>query len=236
MADITATDVISAPRFNADTYGLGERIQIRVTWDAAVVVTGTPRCPFNLGQSPVGGPEYMDYVSGSGTTQLVFEWYVAATDEDTNGLFLYGNNTEGLIVLNGGTIDNAATFDADGYGALTWDEVGEIVDVGEFGIENAITEYNILDDGDTRKVYGNQNNAVLSCRALMRAGNTGQDALIAGARNQTLVHFRVVLADGTIFYFAGLMERVKRSGIEAGGFLMVDFTVAIDHRELIETY
>ena len=72
------------------------------------------------------------------------------------------------------------TFDADGYGALTWDEVGEIVDVDEFGIENAITEYNRLDDPQTRKVYGNQNNAVLSCRALMRAGNTGQDTLAAG--------------------------------------------------------
>ena len=44
-----------------------------------------------------------------------------------------------------------------------------------------------------------------------------------------------MLADGTIFYFAGLMERVKHAGIRVGEFLMIDFTVAIDHRDLIET-
>ena len=58
----------------------------------------------NLGQSPTGQPEYADYAGGSGTSALTFEWVVASTDLDTNGIFFYGPS--GTRVLLGGTIRN----------------------------------------------------------------------------------------------------------------------------------
>ena len=112
---VTLTTITSTPRAAVDTYGRGERIEITVTYDVAVDVDttgGVPQVPGNISPTPVGEPEYWDYMSGSGSTELVFGRFVAATDMDANGVFLYGNDRgtvenpgpNGAIVLNGGTI------------------------------------------------------------------------------------------------------------------------------------
>ena len=111
-ATITDTQITSTPVALPDTYGVGEVIEFTVTYDVAVDVVGTPQFPMNFGGSPTGGPEYADYAGGTGTTEITFEWIVAATDEDDNGIFLYGSTdaqNRGEINLNGGTIRNAGT-------------------------------------------------------------------------------------------------------------------------------
>ena len=63
----------------------------------------------NISPSPAAVPDYAGYVGGSGTAAITFEWTVAATDEDTNGIFLYGDTDaqdRGVIDLDGGTISN----------------------------------------------------------------------------------------------------------------------------------
>ena len=116
-AVIVSTSITSMPIALIDTYGLNEVIEFTVVYDTEVDVTGIPRFPMNFGQSPSGGPEYADYVGGNGTTEIIFEWVVAATDEDTNGIFFYGDSdsqNRGEIDLNGGSIRNAGTtIDAD---------------------------------------------------------------------------------------------------------------------------
>ena len=115
---ITDTQITSTPSFDPDntgindTYGLGEIIEFTISYESAVDVIGTPRFPINLGQSPPGSPEYADYDSGTGSAEIVFLWTVSATDEDTNGIFFYGDTdsqNRGNIDLNGGTIRNAGT-------------------------------------------------------------------------------------------------------------------------------
>ena len=114
-AAIIDTQIISTPAALSDTYGFGETIQFTVTYAGNVdvdITGGTPEFPMNFGGSPAGGPEYASYASGSGTTELVFEWTVAATDEDDNGIFFYGetdSQDRGEIRLNGGHIYNAGT-------------------------------------------------------------------------------------------------------------------------------
>ena len=109
-AAITDTQITSTPLAASDTYGLDEVIEFAVTYDTAVDVTGSPQFPVNFGQSPSGGPEYAAYAGGTGTTEITFEWVVAATDQDTNGLFLYGpTDSQGRGEINGGTIFNAGT-------------------------------------------------------------------------------------------------------------------------------
>ena len=111
-ASIIDTQITSSPEALSDTYGLGEVIEVTVTYDTPVDVTGSPQFPANFGQSPTGSPEYFDYAGGTGTTEITFEWTVAATDEDTNGIFFYGTGDaqdRGDIVLNGGAIRNAGT-------------------------------------------------------------------------------------------------------------------------------
>ena len=98
--------VTSTPA-TGDTYGLGEPIEITVTFDTAVTVDtsgGTPRIRsvLNGGGTPVDG--WAEYSSGSGGTALVFTYTVQAGDMDDDGIWLPANSLE----LQGGTISAAA--------------------------------------------------------------------------------------------------------------------------------
>ena len=112
-----AVESVSSP--NADrAYGIGSRINITVTFDEAVYVTGSPRIELDTGAD--GGLAAYDY--GSGSRTLVFEYRVlpddAADDLDYAGT--------GALTLNGGTIKDAAGNDAD----RTLPEPGEAGSLG----------------------------------------------------------------------------------------------------------
>ena len=83
---MTAFRVVSTPVLENDTYGLDEEIRFAVDFDQAVVVTGTPRYELGI-PPPPPDRELADYVSGSGTTTLVFAYTVLAGDTDTDGVF-----------------------------------------------------------------------------------------------------------------------------------------------------
>ncbi|MFG1493129.1 fibronectin type III domain-containing protein [Halobacteriovorax sp. ZH4_bin.1] len=64
-------------------YTLGETISISVNFNkAATVISGTPRLELEIGATTV----FADYVSGSGTDEFIFEYIVAATDNDGDGI------------------------------------------------------------------------------------------------------------------------------------------------------
>jgi hypothetical protein len=89
-----------------DYYVESDDIQFTVTFDQAVDVTGTPQLTFRLGSTNT----VANYLSGTGTSALVFEYTVQAGDTDTNGVSILPNS----LALNGGTInadDNAAPAD-----------------------------------------------------------------------------------------------------------------------------
>ena len=62
-----------------DALGVGETHTITVTWDEAVVVTGTPALTLSNGASA-------RYTSGTTSTALVFTYTVAEGDSDSNDL------------------------------------------------------------------------------------------------------------------------------------------------------
>ena len=68
------------------TYKLGEAIQATVTFSEVVVVSDLPQLTLNIG----GISKTAGYVSGSGTTQLVFGYTVVSGDEDTDGISIDG--------------------------------------------------------------------------------------------------------------------------------------------------
>ena len=111
--------VTSTPMATADTYGLGETIEITVTFDNAVTVDttdGTPRIQFRLGPPPTN--KWAEYSSGSGGTALVFTYTVQAGDMDDDGIWLEGN----LLQLQSGTISAAADTTVDA--TLTYADPG----------------------------------------------------------------------------------------------------------------
>jgi hypothetical protein len=89
------------------TYRTGQMVPINVVFSEVVSVTGTPRITLSTG----GGASdaVVDYVSGSGTNTLTFNYTVAAgqTSADLN----YGSTN--ALVPNGGTIRDQASNNAD---------------------------------------------------------------------------------------------------------------------------
>ena len=84
------------------TYALGDTIEVGLTFSEAVTVTGAPYLLIDVG----GTNRRADYNSGTGATQLKFQYTVLAGDDDDDGIAVVENS----LTLNGGTI--VATDDA----------------------------------------------------------------------------------------------------------------------------
>ena len=95
---------ISSTPAHGDTYGLGETIRVKVTFDEAVTVDtagGTPRLKIKM--DPTWGEFWAAYESGSGTAELTFAHRVAEPNTSPRGVAVLGNTLE----RNGGTIRSA---------------------------------------------------------------------------------------------------------------------------------
>ena len=92
-----------------DTYAIGDTIQVTVTFDQAVTVTGAPRIKLRVGGGDAVHQKWADYTSGSGNEALLFAYTVEAGDFDDNGIYIAADE----LVLNGGTIQSSGGTDAN---------------------------------------------------------------------------------------------------------------------------
>ncbi len=97
---IMSVDITSDPNTGdddpRDTYEFEDTIQVRVTFNQDVSVTGMPKLTLNLDS----GPEDATYASGSDSRLLFFHYTVEAGDRDRNGISINQNS----LKLDGGTI------------------------------------------------------------------------------------------------------------------------------------
>ena len=106
VPEVTDVAVTSTPNSGtADTYGRGETIRVTVTFDEDVTVTGSPVINVEVGSNSRPAA----YVSGSATTELVFEYTVVAADSDSDGIEIAAN----ALGLNSGTIQSVVAHSND---------------------------------------------------------------------------------------------------------------------------
>ena len=162
---ITGVEVTSSPQAtNAnDTYGLGEDIEITVTFDEAVNVTGD--VAFGFG---VSGQREARLKSGDGTTELVFAYTVQSTDDDDDGIWI-GDHTHATN----------PTFDL---------EAGQSV-VGAVTGLDALLEHDKLGTLDDHKVDGSLTGADATLSALSLSGITLDQTFTAGAAGTAVTSF-----------------------------------------------
>ncbi len=102
---VTAVSVVSDAGTDA-TYGRGETIEVAVALTKSPVVTGTPQLQLTFGS----GTEQAQF-SGTAGDVMTFEYTVAASDSDTDGISIAADS----LTLNGGTVkdgsDQAAVLD-----------------------------------------------------------------------------------------------------------------------------
>ena len=132
VPEVTQVEVTSRPHAGtpgALEYGVGQKIQITVTFDVAVVVTGDPEFEFRMGDSADMGDDIETkdaaYVRGSGTTELVFEYTVQSGDSDDNGIEILA---DALDLDSDDKIRDGADNDADLAHAQLGRQTGHKVD------------------------------------------------------------------------------------------------------------
>ena len=107
-------------RVSNETYEFGETVQIQVTFNSLVSVTGSPRIRLTIGDE-TRYAELLEFVG----TLVFFSYTVQADDRDTNGISIPANPFD----LNGGTIkERFLGFDQDLTFAGLSDQSGHKVD------------------------------------------------------------------------------------------------------------
>ena len=125
-----------------NTYKLNDIIDVTVTFNEAVTVTGTPQIDLTIGSTV----RQADYQSGSTTTRLLFQYTVQADDEDTDGATINANG----LKLNGGSIrKNNSPINADLVHGAQTNQSGHKVD----GVAPALTEAEVEGD-ELALLYG----------------------------------------------------------------------------------
>tara|TARA_Y100001972_G_scaffold79928_1_gene97158 strand:+ start:30 stop:617 length:588 start_codon:yes stop_codon:yes gene_type:complete len=107
-ADITEYEFITTAFDKSD----GGNIDVRVRFNEAVDVTGTPRVSITNGNQGSGsgrGPHLANYLSGTGTNELVFRCTIAAGNAATNANDVLVIGTNALAQNGGSTIKDAGT-------------------------------------------------------------------------------------------------------------------------------
>ena len=142
------------------TYGAGQNLDFTVNFSEAVTVAGgTPTIQVTL---DTGGVVNADYVSGTGTSSLVFRYTVQAGDQDNNGIEVGSE-----ITLNGATIKDGAENEA----ILALNSIGETDEVLVDGIVPQVSSVSVPANA-TYKEGGNLDFTVNFSEAVTVAGGT----------------------------------------------------------------
>ena len=129
-----------------------------------------------------------------------------------------------------------ATYDTVGFQALTFTDVGEVTDMGEYGPTYEVVTHNPLNTRRTVKRKGTVNDGAISMQIGRDPTDAGQVILIAGvdgAAKDTVHSFEVTLQDGTIQYFTGQIYSYTTNVGSANNIVSASVTVEIDN-EIVE--
>ncbi|MCA3254931.1 MAG: hypothetical protein INF91_04850 [Alphaproteobacteria bacterium] len=94
-----------------------------------------------------------------------------------------------------------ATFNVAGYEALTFVNVGEITDLGEFGREFSLVTHNPVGSRGTQKYKGSFNEGAMNLGLGLDQDDAGQVLLQAAVDDDDDYSYCVTLQDGSKFYF-----------------------------------
>lgn len=131
------------------------------------------------------------------------------------------------------TADEAAIIAE--YAALTWTQVEEVEDLGEFGDEASEITFTALANRRVRKLKGTFNAGTITVQAGSDPADPGQLAMIAAFASDLDFPFRVVLADqktlagtGTTLYFSGKVMSKRRNVGDAENVIRQSYPVGIN--------
>ncbi len=94
-----------------------------------------------------------------------------------------------------------ASFDATGYAALTFTEVGEVTDYGEFGRTYALVTHNPVANRSTVKKKGSYNEGQITLQMALDTDDAGQVLMKTASASDADYYFQLTTQSGDKYYF-----------------------------------
>ena len=111
--------------------------------------------------------------------------------------------TEGIGGFLSVSAATPATFDADGYVALSWTEVGGVSEIPEFGATYSAVTFTPLQTGIVDKFHGELNYGSITIPLAYDSADAGQIILLLSLASKNEISFRETRSDGTVRYIMG---------------------------------
>ncbi len=130
------------------------------------------------------------------------------------------------------------TFDAQaitGYTALTFIDVGEVIDIGEIAKAFAGVEHQSLSRAYKQKLKDTFDISNVSMTLGKVTTNTGQAALQTALASSASVAFELVLPSGDIVNLTGKVMKAGLGGVASGAISTTVVDIAIDPESLFES-
>ena len=127
-----------------------------------------------------------------------------------------------------------ASYDAAGYAALTYAEVGEITDLGTLASEYAITEHNPIGDRNLQKLKGTRDNGSQDLTLGFDSVDAGQIVMQSALLSDSNYHFKILLKSGDIIYYSGLVTSFSYVFGAADDVVGAESSIAINKTRVYE--
>lgn len=123
----------------------------------------------------------------------------------------------------------------DAFEALTWTEIGEVEDLGEFGDEASEITFTALSDRRVRKFKGTFNGGTVTVQAGSDPSDAGQAAMIAAFASDLDFPFKIMLNDQitlagtpTTLYFGGKVMSKRRNVGNVENVVRQNFPIGVN--------
>lgn len=130
-------------------------------------------------------------------------------------------------------VGEPATFDEAGYGALTYEEIGEVTAIGEYGGTGQINTNIPLKTGVVDKRVGSIDYGDATLTITRDSGDDGQTALkdaFDGSNARAVGSVEVTFPDGSIQYFTAVVSSFTTVISDANSWTQANCTLALTSR------
>ena len=127
-----------------------------------------------------------------------------------------------------------ATYDAAGFGALSYTTVGELTSMGDRGQTFEDVSYAVLKDRATKHLKGTSDQPESEIEMAINRGDAGQILMKAAAKSDAQYSYKVLYSNGEIDYFQALSYSFVVVGGDANAIRMATASIRIDYRDVVE--
>jgi len=127
-----------------------------------------------------------------------------------------------------------ATYDATGYGVLTYSAIGEVTDIGELSKAFNVITHQAIALGYPTKLKGNYDIGNITVTVGRIVADAGQIAVQSALNSDASVAFKVTLPSGNTGEFTGKVIKAGTAAIANESVEGTVIEIAVDPQSLLE--